>query len=139
MGRGLVCSACYSFSVWWCGEASHELGVQSPDVSALPDVLPQSSVSPASYQSPWIIEVRRSVAVVSIPDTFNIFPSSMIFKQLIVYILMEFLLFLLFVFHSLFGLLFLKVLYISSIISVNTKADCFLDIVSFKNKSPNSE
>jgi hypothetical protein len=52
-----------SFSIWWHGEASHELGVHSADVSALPGVLPQSSRSPASYQSPWIMEVRRSVAV----------------------------------------------------------------------------
>jgi hypothetical protein len=63
MGWGLVCSTCYSFSIWWCGEASQNLGVQSADVSALLGVLPQSSVSPASYQSPWITEVRRSVAV----------------------------------------------------------------------------
>jgi hypothetical protein len=63
MGRGLACSACYSFSVWWCGEASRKLRVRSADVSALPGVLPHSSKSPASYQSPWIMEVRRSVAV----------------------------------------------------------------------------
>jgi hypothetical protein len=60
MGQGLESSTCYSFSIWWGGEASHKLGVQSADVSALPDVFPQSSVSPASYQSPWITEVRRS-------------------------------------------------------------------------------
>jgi hypothetical protein len=40
IGQGLVCSACYSFSISWPGEASQELGVQSADVSALP----QSSV-----------------------------------------------------------------------------------------------
>jgi hypothetical protein len=62
MGQGLVCSTCSSFSVWWCGEAFHELGVQSADVSVLPGALPQSSMSPASHQSPWITEVRRSVA-----------------------------------------------------------------------------
>jgi hypothetical protein len=62
-GAGLGCSACYSFSIWWGGEASHELGVQSADVSALPSALPHSSKSPASCQSPWITEVRRSVAV----------------------------------------------------------------------------
>jgi hypothetical protein len=50
MGWDLVCSTGYSFSVWWCGEAFHELGVQSADVSALPGVLPQSSVSPASVK-----------------------------------------------------------------------------------------
>jgi hypothetical protein len=61
--RGLASSICYSFSTWWGGEASQELGVQSADVSALPGALPQSSVSPASYQSPWIMEVRRSMAV----------------------------------------------------------------------------
>jgi hypothetical protein len=63
MERGLACSACYCFSVWWYGEASHELGVWSADVSALPGVLPLSSKSQASYQSPWITEVRRSVAM----------------------------------------------------------------------------
>jgi hypothetical protein len=52
-----------SFSIWWGGEASQELGVQNDDVSALPGVLPHSSMSPASHQSPWIMEVRRSVAV----------------------------------------------------------------------------
>jgi hypothetical protein len=40
MGWGLVCSTCYSFSIWWSGEASQELGVQSADVSGLPGVLP---------------------------------------------------------------------------------------------------
>jgi hypothetical protein len=34
-----VYGSCCSFRVWWCGEASHELGVQSADVSALPSVL----------------------------------------------------------------------------------------------------
>jgi hypothetical protein len=63
MGQGLACSACYSFSIWWGGEASHELGVQSADVSALPGVLPHSIKSLASYQSPWIMQVRRSMAV----------------------------------------------------------------------------
>jgi hypothetical protein len=63
MGRGLECSTCYSFSVWWGGEASQDLGAQHADVSALPGVLPHSSKSPASCQSPWITEVRRSVAV----------------------------------------------------------------------------
>jgi hypothetical protein len=48
MEWGLVCSVCYSFSKSWRGEAFHELGVQSADVSALPCALPQSSVSPAS-------------------------------------------------------------------------------------------
>jgi hypothetical protein len=52
MEWGLVCSACYSFSIWWGGEASQEQRVQSADVSAVPDILPQSSKSPASYQVP---------------------------------------------------------------------------------------
>jgi hypothetical protein len=63
MGQGLVCSTCYSFSICWGGEASQELGVQSDDVSALPGALPHSSKSPASCQSPWITEVKSSVAV----------------------------------------------------------------------------
>jgi hypothetical protein len=63
MGWGLACSVGYSFSAWWCGEDFHELGVQSADVSVLPGALPQSSMFPASNQSPWIMEVRRSVAV----------------------------------------------------------------------------
>jgi hypothetical protein len=68
LGWGLASSACYSFSIWWDGEASQELGVQSADVSALPGVLPQSRKSPASCQSPWIMEVRRSVAVFQLPS-----------------------------------------------------------------------
>jgi hypothetical protein len=68
MGCGLACSPGYSFSIWWRGEAFHELGVQSADISALPSALPQSSVSPASYQSPWITEVRSSVAVFRLPS-----------------------------------------------------------------------
>jgi hypothetical protein len=51
-GVGLGVQPCYSFSTWLGGEASPDLGVQSADVSTLPGVLPQSSVSPASYQSP---------------------------------------------------------------------------------------
>jgi hypothetical protein len=43
---GLSMQCCYSFSIWWCGEAFHELGAQSAVVSALPGALPQSSVSP---------------------------------------------------------------------------------------------
>jgi hypothetical protein len=72
MGWGLAWSTCYSFSIWWCGEASHELGVQNADVLALPDVLSQSNVSPASYQSPWVTEVRRSVAVFLSPSWISI-------------------------------------------------------------------
>jgi hypothetical protein len=72
MGRGWVCGTCYSFSIWWCGEASHKLKVQSADVSALPGVLPQSSKSQASYQSPQITEVRRSVAVFWLPSSLSI-------------------------------------------------------------------
>jgi hypothetical protein len=41
IGQGLACSASYSFSILWCGEAFHELLVQSADVSALPGALPQ--------------------------------------------------------------------------------------------------
>jgi hypothetical protein len=63
MWLGLACSACYSFSIWWLGELFHEVGVQSADIPALPDALPQSCVSPASYQSPWITGVRRFLAV----------------------------------------------------------------------------
>jgi hypothetical protein len=73
VGQGLACSACYYFSIWWHGEASHELGVQSADVSTLPGVLPQSSKSPASYQSPWITEVRRSVAILDLSIILKIF------------------------------------------------------------------
>jgi hypothetical protein len=69
MGHGLACSARYSFSIWRCGEASHELRVYSADVSALPGVLPWSGRSPASYQGrPWITEVRSSVAVFQSPS-----------------------------------------------------------------------
>jgi hypothetical protein len=60
---GLACSAEYSFSILWLGEAFHELGVQSADVSVLPGALPQPRVSPASQQSPWSTELRRSAAV----------------------------------------------------------------------------
>jgi hypothetical protein len=79
MGWGLACSACCSFSIRWYNSFSitQELGVQSADVKALPGVLPQPSMSPASYQSPWIMEVRRSVAVFQlptwIPPSINIF------------------------------------------------------------------
>jgi hypothetical protein len=66
-GAGLVCSAGYSFSVSWCGEAFHQLGVQSANVSALPGALPQPSVSPASQQSSWFMELRRSAAVSQSP------------------------------------------------------------------------
>jgi hypothetical protein len=68
MGWGWACSTCYSFSLWWRGEASQELRVWSADVSALPDVLPRSSRFPASYRDPWIMEVRRSVAVFQSPS-----------------------------------------------------------------------
>jgi hypothetical protein len=71
MGWGLTCSACYSFSIWWGGEAFHELGVQSADVSALPGALLQSSMSPASCQSPWIMEVRRSMVVFWSPSLIS--------------------------------------------------------------------
>jgi hypothetical protein len=68
MVQGLECSASYSFSMWWHREVFHELGVQSADISASPGVLPQSSMSPGSYQSPWITEVRRSVAMFRSPS-----------------------------------------------------------------------
>jgi hypothetical protein len=68
MWWGLACSAGYSFTILWCGEAFHELGVQSADVSALPCVLPQPSVSPAPQQSPWFTELRRSAAVSQSPS-----------------------------------------------------------------------
>jgi hypothetical protein len=68
MGWDLVCRAGYSLSLWWYGEAFYELGTQSVDVSALLGALPQSSVSPASYQCPWITEVRRSVAAFQLPS-----------------------------------------------------------------------
>jgi hypothetical protein len=69
--QGLVCSTCYSFSILWHGEAFHELGVQSADVSALLGALPQSSMSPA-----WITEVRRSVAVSRSPSwSHSLLPS----------------------------------------------------------------
>jgi hypothetical protein len=67
-GVGLACSISYSFSMWWHGEGPHALGFQSADVSGLPGAFPQSSVSPASYQSPWITEVRRSMAVFQLPS-----------------------------------------------------------------------
>jgi hypothetical protein len=71
-GAGLGMQAYYSFIIWWGGEASQELGVQSADVSALPGVLPHSSKSLGSYQSPWITEVRRSVAVFQSPSWISL-------------------------------------------------------------------
>jgi hypothetical protein len=57
------------YGVIWCpGEAFHELGAQSADVSALPCALPHLSVSPASQQGPWVTELRRSVAVSQSPS-----------------------------------------------------------------------
>jgi hypothetical protein len=75
MGWSLASSVCYSFSIWWGGKASHELGVQSADVSALPGALPQSSMSPASYQSLWIMEVRRSCGCVLVA-ILDLYPSN---------------------------------------------------------------
>jgi hypothetical protein len=49
-GGDLACPLFFSRS--WCGEAFHELGVQSAEVLALPVALPQPSVSLASWQSP---------------------------------------------------------------------------------------
>jgi hypothetical protein len=42
-GVGLSIQPCCSFSVWWLGEASQELVVQSADVSALPGILPHQA------------------------------------------------------------------------------------------------
>jgi hypothetical protein len=67
MGQGLTCSTGCSFSKSWRGEAFHELGVQSADVSALPGALLQPSVPPASRQSPWFTELTRSLAVSQSP------------------------------------------------------------------------
>jgi hypothetical protein len=41
-----------SFSKLWHGEAFHERGVQSVEVSALPGALPPPSMSPASQEGP---------------------------------------------------------------------------------------
>jgi hypothetical protein len=60
---GLACNMGCSFSKSCCGDAFHELGVQSADVSALPCVLPQPSVSPVSQESPCFMELMRSAAV----------------------------------------------------------------------------
>jgi hypothetical protein len=63
MGPGWACSTISSFSKSWYGEAFHKLGVQSAVLSALPCVLPQPIVSPASEQSPWFMELIWSAAV----------------------------------------------------------------------------
>jgi hypothetical protein len=57
----------YSFSISFCEEVFHKLEVQSADVSVLSCALHQPRVSPASQQSPWIRELRRSVAVSQSP------------------------------------------------------------------------
>jgi hypothetical protein len=67
MGWGMTRSASYSFTISWHGKTFHKLEIQSADVSALSCVLPQSSVSPVSQQSPWITELRRSAAVFQLP------------------------------------------------------------------------
>jgi hypothetical protein len=46
----------------------HELCVQSADVSALLCALPQPNVSPASQQSPWFTELRKSAVVSQLPS-----------------------------------------------------------------------
>jgi hypothetical protein len=66
--HGLVCSASYSVHKSWCGEAFHELGVQSAEVLAIPGALPQPSVSPASQKSIWFTELMQSVAVSQSPS-----------------------------------------------------------------------
>jgi hypothetical protein len=63
MGWGLVCSTSCSFGKSWREEASHELVVQSADVSGLPCALPQPNVSPVSQESPWFMELTLSTAV----------------------------------------------------------------------------
>jgi hypothetical protein len=68
MEPGLALSAGYSFSKSWHGEAFPKLGVQSAEVSALPGALPQPSMSPASQQSPWLMELMRSAAVSQSPS-----------------------------------------------------------------------
>jgi hypothetical protein len=76
MGWGLACSTSYSFSILWCGEAFHELGEdQSADVSALPGVLLQLSMSPAPQQSPWIMELTRSAVVSQLPSGVSLYAS----------------------------------------------------------------
>jgi hypothetical protein len=66
-GRAEIMQACAGLKVTglWSGdhEAFHKLGVQSADVSVLPDALPQPGLSPASQQTPWISELMRSAAV----------------------------------------------------------------------------
>jgi hypothetical protein len=41
-----------SFSLSWYGEASHGIGAQGAEVSALPGAVPQPRMSPASEQGP---------------------------------------------------------------------------------------
>jgi hypothetical protein len=52
---------CGAVAPWAYGEG---LNVnRCGDVSALPGALPQLSMSPTSWQSPWIMEVRSSVTL----------------------------------------------------------------------------
>jgi hypothetical protein len=85
MGQGLVCSASYSFSILWCEEAFHKLGVQSADVSALSPSLPQPSVSSASQQSSWFMELRKSVAASQSPSWIS--PPDLLLARLVCYFL----------------------------------------------------
>jgi hypothetical protein len=68
MGQSLACSTCCFFTKSWHGEAFHELGIQSADISALPCALPQPSVSPVSWQSHWFMELMQSKAVSQLPS-----------------------------------------------------------------------
>jgi hypothetical protein len=52
-----------SFSVSWCEEAFHKLGVQDAEVSGLSCAFPLSSVSPASQQGLWFPELMQSASV----------------------------------------------------------------------------
>jgi hypothetical protein len=47
-----------SFSVSWCGEDFHGLGVQGVEGSALPGTLPQPTMSSASQQVPSVNNVQ---------------------------------------------------------------------------------
>jgi hypothetical protein len=82
LGWGLAYNASCSFNKLWCGEAYHELVVQSADVSALPFALAQTILYSASQQSPWFMELTGSAAVsqspswISLPCFLNPFVSS---------------------------------------------------------------
>jgi hypothetical protein len=58
-----TCSFCAS----WCAKAFHGLWVQGAEVSVLPGALPQSSLSPAPQQGPWLPELTQSMSVFQLP------------------------------------------------------------------------